>query len=63
MTSKTVTVRGDHGQTATYSLVGNVAVSKVLPGKLSDLAMGETVQVCTGRGNATAAVSVTILSS
>jgi hypothetical protein len=62
MTSKTVTVRGDRG-TATYPLTDNVVVTKVLPGKLSDLAMGETVQVCTGRGNATAAVTVTILSS
>lgn len=62
MTSKTVTVRGDRG-TATYPLADNVVVTKVLPGKLSDLAMGETVQVCTGRGNATAAMSVTILSS
>jgi hypothetical protein len=51
-----------HGSTATYTLAGNVKVTKTLNGRLSDLAFGEMVFASVLRTSGIAA-TVTILSS
>lgn len=50
-----------HGQSSTYSLMQNISVTKVVSGRLSDLATGETVQVCLSHGPS--AAFITILSA
>jgi hypothetical protein len=60
--SNSITVRLVHGSTATYTLAGNVKVTKTLNGRLSDLAFGEMVFASVLRTSGIAA-TVTILSS
>lgn len=61
LSSTSITVRGRSEQSATYPLARSVSVTKIVVGRIGDLAMGETVQVCPDHG--TAAAFVTILSS
>lgn len=61
VTATSVTLRA-HGQTQTYQLSNNVAVSKVLSARPGNLATGQTVLVCVNHGS-TLAVWITILSS
>lgn len=59
-TDSTITLRVGHGQTTTYALAANVTVTKVMAGHLSDLAVGETVQVFREHPDG-AAVAIVIL--
>jgi hypothetical protein len=49
-----LTLRNRQGQTTTYTLSQNVAVTKTVPGQLSDLAVGETVRIAARPGSTTA---------
>jgi hypothetical protein len=61
VTSSSVTLRGERGQTSTYGLGSKVTVTKVMSGKLSDVATGEGVNVAVGANNL--ALSITITNS
>lgn len=53
-----LTLRTRQGQTASYKLGATVSVTKTVSGTLSDLAVGETVQVHVRTGSTTAAAVV-----
>jgi hypothetical protein len=55
-------VRYHSGQSATYTLSANVTITKVLTGRLGDLAVGEAVQLSLWRGSNTCA-TITILNT
>jgi hypothetical protein len=57
-----ITVRYHNGQTVTYTLSANVSITKVMNGHLTDLAVGEDVQIFLARG-ASSAISVTIFNT
>jgi hypothetical protein len=59
--SNSVTVRLLHGNTATYTFAGNLSVTKTMPGRMGDLAVGETVMAWVVRASGVAS-QVTILS-
>jgi hypothetical protein len=61
VTPGSVTVRNRRGQAVVYALTRDVTVTKAVVGKISDLAPGETVQVCPDHG--VSAAFITILSS
>ena len=59
--TNSISIRSGHG-TMTYGLAGTLTVTKTLPGRLSDLAVGETVFAWVSRASGGAS-AVTILSS
>jgi hypothetical protein len=62
VSGNSITIRTQRGQTATFTLGSNVTITKESSGKLSDLAVGQTVQVFVGR-TANTAAAVTILNA
>jgi hypothetical protein len=58
-TSTSISVRGDRGQSFTYDLGPNVSVTKVMLGKISDIATGERVLAVMGSGNLALWVTIT----
>ena len=58
--ANSITLRGHHGQTATYTLGSNPTVNKLMTGHVSDLQLGESVRA---QLRSRMAVSITILSS
>lgn len=49
LTSTSITVKDHEGQTATYTLAANVAVTKLMSGHVGDLQVGQAVEVTLGR--------------
>lgn len=62
VTDSTITIRLYNGQTVSYTLDSNVSITKIMSGKLSDLSIGEAVQVQLARRGNTA-VAITILNT
>lgn len=60
-TSGTITLKNRAGQSVTYTLAGNAALSKTVAGTLSDLKVGQVVSIGTPHGSTTAG-SVSIIS-
>jgi hypothetical protein len=60
--SSSITLRTSRGSTATYGLVGDLKVSKTMPGRVSDIDFGETVSAFVNR-TSSVATEVCILSS
>lgn len=60
--SDSITLRTSRGGTTTYGLIGNVKVTKTMPGRESDIAFGETVTALVNRSSSVA-TEVCILSS
>ena len=55
-----VTIRGEHGQTSSYTLSNNATFTKWMPGKFTDLAIGVEVKATIAGGKA---VTITILNA
>ena len=59
VTATSISVRGDRGQSSTYNFGSNVSVTKVMPGKVSDIATGERVLALLGSSNLALWVTIT----
>ena len=61
VTPTSITVKDNEGQTATYTLAANVTVTKLVSGHVTDLQVGQAVEV--GLGRAGSARTIEILNS
>ena len=57
VSDRVVTVSGPHGQTASYTVATNAKITKWMPGKFSDLAIGVQVQAVIA-GTKTASITI-----